>query len=102
MAQKTETVKVATKKKKGWFQKIPTRVLFSPAGIFLAGFAVVMEGIDLIPAFFIVEIILEIIFIILLKTLVKDISWKALIIPFGIERFDFLGILPTWAITMIV
>ena len=97
-----ENVKVEIPKKKRWFQKIPTDVLLSPGGMVLISFALIIEILDLIPAFFIFEIILEIILIVLIKIIVKDISWKALIIPFGIERLDFLGILPTWIIRMLV
>jgi len=93
-------IKAPVKKKGGWFQKIPADVLLSPGGMILIFFAIFMEVLDLIPAFFVVEIILEIVFIVLLKIIVKDISLKALVISFGVERFDFLGILPTWALKM--
>lgn len=97
----TETVKVKAKKRGGWFQKIPPRLLLSPGGMVLVFFASITEILDLIPAFFIVEIILEIVLIVLMKIIIKDFSWKALIIPFGIERLDFLGIIPTWALKML-
>ena len=96
-----EALKEKIKKKKGgWFQKIPTDVLLSPGGIILIFFALIMELLDLIPAFFIVELLLEVGFIVMLKLIVKDMSLKAMVISFGIERLDFLGILPTWALKM--
>ena len=101
MEKQTETIKAPPPKKGGWFQKIPAGTLLSPGGMILIGYAGITELLDLIPAFFIVEIILEAGLIILIKLIVKDISWKALAISFGIERLDFFGILPTWALKML-
>jgi len=100
-----ETIKVAVKKKKGWFQKIPNRVLLSPAGIILIFFAMVIEIIDLIPLPVfdqLWELPLEILFVILLTVLAK-VPIKASILPFILERIPLLNdILPTWVIRMIV
>jgi len=100
-----EKVKVAAKKKKGWFQKIPTRVLFSPAGVILIFFAMVMEVIDWIPLPVVDqlwELPLEILFIILLTVLAK-VPIKTSVIPFALERIPILSdVLPTWVIRMIV
>ena len=93
-----EKIEAPIKKKSGLFQKIPANVILSPGGIILGFFAITGDLLDLIPAFFIGEILLEIVLIVLVKLIIKDISWKALIIPFAIERFDFLGILPTWGL----
>ncbi|MDP3991170.1 MAG: hypothetical protein Q8P63_02655 [Candidatus Nealsonbacteria bacterium] len=98
---KPDIPKKPAKKKGGWFQKIPREILFSPAGIFLMFFAAILEIIDWIPGAgadtLTWELLLEIIFIIFLMALVKDISKKSLIIPFFIERIPGLSdILPTW------
>lgn len=106
--EKPEKVSVP-KKKGGWFQKIPTDVLLSPAGLVLISFAGLMELLDLIPvpiADQIWEIPLEIVFIILLVKL-AHVSLKSCVIPFFAERiisivtvgFDFI---PTWVIRMLV
>lgn len=105
MAEETETIKVAVKKKKGgWFQKIPTQVLLSPVGIILIFFAIVMEVIDWIPIPVvdqIWELPLELLFIGLLTVLAK-VPIKASVIPFLVERIPVLSdILPTWVIRMI-
>jgi len=94
------------KKKKGWFQKIPTHVLLSPAGMVLAMFALTIEIIDLIPIPFIDqlwELPLEIAFIVFFLLLVKDASFKSLVIPFILERIPILSdILPTWFLKIIM
>ena len=88
------------KKKKGWFQKIPTRVLFSPAGMILAMFALAIEVIDWIPVPIfdqLWELPLEIILVILMLALIPDTSFQSLVIPFIIERIPIINdILPTW------
>ena len=101
-----DKVKVA---KKGWFQKIPTDVLLSPAGMVLIAFAGFMELLDLIPipiADQIWEIPLEIIFIVLLVQL-AHVSLKSCVIPFFAERIISLLLLgadfvPTWLIRMFI
>lgn len=94
------------KKKKGWFQKIPTSVLFSPGGMVLILFAIIMELIDLIPIPFIDqlwEIPFEIIFIIFFLIIVKDASFKSLVIPIILERIPILNdILPSFVIRMFI
>ena len=100
-----EALKEKIKKKKGWFQKIPTRVLLSPAGVILVFFAMVMEVIDWIPLPGIDqlwELPLELLFIGLLTVLAK-VPIKASVLPFLLERIPILSdVLPTWVIRMIV
>jgi hypothetical protein len=104
MAEETAAVKPIKKKGK-WFQKIPSEVLFSPAGLILFSYALIMEIIDLIPIPLIDnlwELPLEIIFIILLMVFAK-IPLKASIIPVLVERIPIINdILPTWVIRMFV
>lgn len=106
---KKKIVKTPAPKKKGWFKKIPTDVLLSPAGMILIIFALIMEILDLIPVPVIDqiwEIPLEIIFMILLVKL-AHVSLKSCVVPFFAERiigivtvgFDFI---PTWLIRMLV
>jgi len=105
--QKTEEKpeKKKVKKKGGWFQKIPTNVLFSPAGMVLAMLALAIEVIDWIPIPVIDQIFelpLEIILIVLMIALIPDISLKSLAIPFLIERIPIINdIVPTWFIKFI-
>ena len=106
MPEETPTVKTPiVKKKGGWFQKIPTDILLSPGGMVLIFFALIIEIIDWIPIPFIDQIIelpLEILFIIFFVVITKA-SFKSLIIPFIIERIPVLSdILPTWLIKMFV
>ncbi|MDP2966979.1 MAG: hypothetical protein Q8N87_01030 [bacterium] len=97
---------VVPKKKGGWFQKIPPEILLSPGGVVLVFFALIIEIVDWIPlpvADQIWELPLEIGFIILLVIIVKDIDWKALVIPFIIERIPGISdIVPTWLIKIFV
>ncbi len=92
-------------KKGKWFQKIPTDILFSPIGVVLFTYAIIMEIVDLIPLPFIDnlwELPFEIVFIILLMVFAK-VSLKASIIPLLIERIPIINdILPTWVIRMFV
>jgi len=103
--EEEKSEKVAVPKKKGWFQKIPTNVLLSPAGMILIFFAIIMEIVDLIPLPVIDqlwELPFEIVFVILLTVLAK-VPLKASIIPFLIERIPMVSdILPTWVIRMLV
>jgi len=92
------------KKKSGWFQKIPSDILFSPVGLILIFLAITIEVIDaLIPVPFISQIWglpLEIIFIILLIS-TTHVSLKSCLIPFIIERIPIVSsILPTWLMRM--
>jgi hypothetical protein len=96
--------KIKNPKKGGWFQKIPSDVLFSPGGIILIFFAIATEAIDAIIPIPIVSQLwnlpLEIIFIVLL-VLIAKVSIKSLIIPFLVERIPVISnILPTWVIRM--
>ncbi|MBM3251011.1 MAG: hypothetical protein FJZ07_02140 [Candidatus Nealsonbacteria bacterium] len=96
----------ALKKKGGWFQKIPKDILFSPGGVILIFFALMMEVIDfVIPYPLIEEIImlpLNLIFCLLL-VLIAKVSIKSLIIPLFIERIPIISsILPTWLIRMFI
>ena len=87
------------KKKGGWFEKVPKDILTLPGGMVLVFLALVIEAIDWIPLPFldqIIEIPLEIIFLIFFIVIVRP-SFKSLIIPFFIERLPVISdILPTW------
>ena len=95
----------AQKKKGGWFQKIPADILLSPGGMVLIFLALIIEIIDWIPLPLIDQIIelpLEIMFIVLFAVITKA-SFKSLIIPFIIERVPVISdVLPTWLIRMFV
>lgn len=94
---------LSKKKKGGWFKKIPTGVLLSPAGMILIFFAIIMEVVDLIPIPVIDqlwELPFELIFIFLLSVLAK-VPLKSSVIPFLIERIPIVNdLLPTWVIRM--
>lgn len=91
-----ETIKVPVKKKKGWFQKIPSDIILSPKGILLGSIALLIEVIDIFPLPG-VEIVLDLIFVILFIILVREVSWKALVFPFLFERIPVLSsICPTF------
>jgi len=100
---------VAAKKKGGWFQKIPTDVILSPGGMVLIFFALFMEAMDaVLPSDVtlyldqIIEIPLEIIFMIMLVVIAK-VSVKSLIIPWLIERIpEISDYLPTWLIRLLM
>jgi len=100
-----EALKEKIKTKKGWFKKIPTDVILSPAGMILIFYAIIMEIVDLIPLPFVDqlwELPFEIIFVILLVVLAK-VPIKTSIIPLLIERIPIVSdILPTWVIRMLV
>lgn len=104
-AAKKAAARAATEKitKGGWFQKVPREILFSPGGVILIFLALIIEAIDLIPIPLldqIIELPLEIIFLVLFVIIVKP-SFKSLIIPFFIERIPVINdILPTWLIKM--
>jgi len=105
--EEKEPVKaVVPKKKGGWFQKIPPEILLTPGGVILIFFALIIEIVDWIPlpvADQLWELPLEIGFIVLLVIIVKDISWKALVIPFVVERIPGISdIVPTWLIKFFV
>ena len=104
-SQKEPEKVTVPKKKGGWFQKIPADIILSPGGLVLIFFALIIEIIDWIPLPLIDQIIelpLEILFIVLLVIITKT-SFKSLIIPFLIERIPVLSdILPTWVIRMLV
>jgi len=90
-------------KKGRLWAKIPQEILVSPGGVTLILLAIIIEGLDLIPLPFldqILELPLEIIFIILLKVITR-LPFSSCIIPFLIERIPFLSdILPTWFIRL--
>ncbi len=94
--------KPSTKKKGGWFQKVPREVLISPGGMVLFFLAVLLEATDWLPLppvlDQIIEIPLEVIFIVLFIIIAKP-SIKSMVIPFIIERIPGLSdILPTWVL----
>jgi len=100
-----EEIKIpTTKKKPGWFQKIPAEVLGSPGGMVLLFFSGIIELVDLIPLPFVDqlwELPLEIIFITLFLTIVPNASFKSLVIPIVIERIPALSdIIPSFFIKM--
>lgn len=103
-AEKDPQVK-KQKKKGGWLQKIPKEILFSPGGMILFFFALMIEIIDLIPLPFldqIFELPLEITFLLLFAVIVKP-SFKSMVIPFLIERVPIINdILPTWILKMLL
>ena len=103
--QQESLEKQTSKKKIGKrLNKIPKGLLFSPGGMILLFSAIIIEISDfIIPPFgadsLIIELIPEIFFAFLLK-IITGIPLSANIIPFIIERFDILGILPTWLIRL--
>jgi len=101
-----DLAKSKLKKKGGWFQKIPRDVLFSPGGLVLLLLAFIGEVGDLIPLPIldqIWEVPMEIIFIVLLMIIAKDLSYKSLIIPAIIERIPGISdLLPTWIIKLLM
>lgn len=109
--EKTEKSKEAakpavSKKKGGWFQKIPRDILLSPGGMILLFLALLIEIIDfIIPLPLVEQIIelpLEILFIVLFLSITK-VSFKSCVIPFLIERIPLISdILPTWLLRMFV
>ena len=95
---------LAQKPKGGWFQKIPRDILFSPGGMILIFFALITEIIDFLLPLpiieYLIEIPLEIIFLVLLS-IIAHYPFKAMVIPFIIERIPIISdILPTWLIRM--
>ncbi|OGZ17897.1 MAG: hypothetical protein A2V72_02990 [Candidatus Nealsonbacteria bacterium RBG_13_37_56] len=95
----------APKKKGGWFQKIPKDIFLSPGGVILIFLALLIEVIDWIPLPVldqIIELPLEIIFMVFLAVIAK-VSFKGMIIPFVIERIPIINdILPTWLIKILM
>jgi hypothetical protein len=98
-----ETKNIAgSKKKKSRFKKIPKEFLLTPGGVLLIFTALIMELLDFIPISppfdQIIEIPLEIFFMVLLK-FAAGMPIRSMIIPFIIERVPGLGdFLPTWLI----
>jgi len=93
-------------KKNQWMPKIPPGVLFSPGGMILAVFSLIIEVIDiLIPVPVLGDLIkipLEIMNMIIF-IVVTGFPLKSLIIPFLIERIPFIGdIIPTWFLRLII
>jgi hypothetical protein len=106
MAAPIGTTAATSAKKGGWFQKIPREILFSPGGVILIFLAAIIEIIDLLLPFpfveYIIEIPLEIIFLVFLS-IIANYSFKAVIIPFIIERIPGISdILPTWLLRMFI
>jgi hypothetical protein len=89
--------------KKSHFKKIPTEVLFSPAGMVLIFMAAVIEIIDLIPIPVIDqlwEIPLEIIFSIFLIILAK-VPLSYILLPAIIERIPIINdIVPSYLLRL--
>lgn len=106
-SEKEEEEKTPKKKKKFGkrFKKIPKGVLFSPGGVILLFFALIMEIVDLlIPVSgvdsIVIELIPEIFFAFMLK-IITGIPLSANIVPFLIERIPLISdILPTWFIRL--
>lgn len=97
-----EEIKAPTKKKSGWFQKIPTSVLLSPAGAVIILLAVIIEIIGfLLPIPIFTPLLLfpiQAILVVLLVT-VGGVSFKSLILPYAIDFF--FPFLPTWIIRIL-
>jgi len=95
----------AREKKEKWFKKIPKELLFSPGGVMLLFFALLIEIIDLIPIPIldqIIEIPLEIIFGIFFVIITK-VPITNLVIPALIERIPIINdILPTWLLRIFI
>lgn len=93
------------KHKGKWFRKIPRDVLFSPGGIILIIFAVLMEVIDLIPVPILEnlwELPMEIIFGAMLVVIAK-VPVLSLAIPFIVERIPILSdFIPSYLIRMFI
>jgi len=103
MPEETPPTKTPTLKKKGgWFQKIPSDILLSPAGVVIMLIALLIEILGLIVPIPILNAIIvlpfQIIFYILLITVAK-VSVKSLILP-SIAEF-FFPFLPIWAIKIL-
>lgn len=102
MAEKVQT----PKKKSKFFSKIPTHVIFSPAGFVLIFFALVIEVIDWIPLPLLEnlwELPMEIAFIALAITLVKELTIQSMLLPFIVERIPFISdIVPSFLIKLFV
>lgn len=103
---KGNTVKALSKRKRGgWFQKIPTEIIFSPGGVVLIFAAIGMEIIDLIPLPILDsltwELIIEIAFMALLSIIAKA-SFKSMLIPLIVERVPVISdILPSWLLKLL-
>ena len=107
MAEMTPPAKIIPRKKGGWFQRIPRDIIFTPAGAVLIAFALGMEVIDWIPVLGLDsltwELAIEIIFIVFLVVLVKDISKKSLVLPLIVERIPVLSdVIPSWLLKFFV
>lgn len=91
--------KAGGKKMGKWLGKIPKDILISPGGVVLVLLALLIEIVDLIPLPLIdqiIEIPLEIIFIVFFKVITK-LPWQNLLIPTLIERIPGINdVLPTW------
>jgi hypothetical protein len=93
-------------KKGGWFQRVPREILTTPGGMILILLAVTIEIVDWLPLppIFdqILEIPLEVIFLILFIRIVKH-SFKSLILPFIIERIPGISEISfTWLFKMLL
>lgn len=105
LPEKKQPEKGPISKKRKWFKKIPKEFLFSPGGVILLFFALIMEITDLlIPVSgidsLVIELIPEILFCLMLSMIVK-IPFTSQIIPLLIERIPVISdIVPTWLIRM--
>ena len=102
-----EKAKGKVKSKRKWFKKIPKDIFFTPGGMVLAFFAVVMEILDaLIPPSGIDSLVIELIpelFYCVLLNMIAGVSFTAMIIPLLVERITFISdVVPTWLIQLLL
>lgn len=88
-----------------WFRKIPKDILLSPGGVILIFFALFTEIVDfLIPPHLldslVIELFLELPFCLMLK-IIAGIPLTSMVFPLILERFDILGIIPTWFVWLL-
>jgi hypothetical protein len=93
-----------SKKKGGWFQKIPKDVLLSPGGIILVFFAIAMEAIDFFVPWPLIEEVIMLplnLFFCLLLVIIAKVPIKSIVIPFLIERLPIISsVLPTFLLRL--
>lgn len=95
----------AKRGKGGWFHKIPRDVLLSPGGVFLIFLAFLMEAIDFMIPWPLVEEIIMLplnIFFCISLSLIAKVPLRSMVIPFIIERIPLLStVLPTFLLFLL-
>lgn len=98
-----EALRAEAKRKNSWFQKIPTHVLLSPAGMIIIFVVLIVEVIGVLIPIPIISTLFQfpfqVILIILLITIAK-VSIKSLILPYVIDFF--FPFLPVWIIRILM